>query len=127
VITDNVCKIGVMPICLTSIGTSFFESYLPSDTQYRIHEFHELEVKTPGKGFFALAENNQCLVNATNTILTFQGHPEMSASLSALLLSQTPKYMGIDAAEKQALDVKIKSEHDGLAIWKRIIQWAKET
>jgi GMP synthase-like glutamine amidotransferase len=93
---------------------------------YNIHEFHEREVKTPGKGFIALAEDNQSLVNAANTILTFQGHPEMSAELSRLLLGDTPQYMSVDAAEKEALEIRINSPHDGSAIWKRIIQWAGE-
>lgn len=85
-----------------------------------------MEVKNPGKGFTALAEDNQCLVNATNTILTFQGHPEMSAELSKLLLGHTPQYMGADAAEKDALETKINNKHDGSAIWKRIIDWTGE-
>ncbi|KAJ4298022.1 hypothetical protein N0V90_005921 [Kalmusia sp. IMI 367209] len=119
-------EVGVTPITLTSTGSSFFSSYLPSTEECKIHVFHELEVKTPGKGFIALAEDNQCLINATNTILTFQGHPEMSAELSKLLLKDTPQYMGVDATEKEALDTKINSPHDGIAIWKRIVQWAIE-
>lgn len=50
----------------------------------------------------------------------------MSAELSKLLLRDTPKYMGVDAAEKETLEIKINSPHDGIAIWKRIIQWAGE-
>ena len=115
-----------MPITLTSAGSAFYSSYLPSAEGYRIHEFHEREVKTPGKGFIALAEDNQCLVNAANTILTLQGHPEMSAELSRLLLRDVPKYAGVDAAEKEALQIRIDSPHDGIAIWKRIVQWARE-
>jgi GMP synthase-like glutamine amidotransferase len=116
-----------MPVTLTSSGSSFFSSSLPSPERYNIHEFHEREVKTPGKGFIALAEDNQALVNASNTILTFQGHPEMSATLSKLLLRDTPDYMGGAPAEKEALEIRINSPHDGIAIWKKIIQWAGET
>lgn len=114
------------PIALTSTGSSFFSSFLPSTEKYNIHEFHEREVKTPGKGFIALAEDNQSLVNAANTILTFQGHPEMYAELSKLLLQGMPQYMGVDAGEKETLEVKITNPHDGIAIWKRIVQWAGE-
>ncbi len=85
-----------------------------------------MEIKTPGKGFIALAEDNQCLINATNTILTFQGHPEMDAELTKLLLGDTPNYVGGSAAEKEAMEVKINRPHDGIAIWKRIVQWARE-
>ena len=113
-----------MPITLTSTGSSFFSSSFPSPQRYNIHEFHEREVKTPGRGFIALAEDNQALVNASNTVLTLQGHPEMSAELSKLLLRDTPEYMGGDAVEKEALESRINSPHDGFAIWKRIVQWA---
>jgi GMP synthase-like glutamine amidotransferase len=114
----------VTPITLTSAGSSFFSSYLPSTEVYKIQEFHEREVKTPGKNFIALAEENQCFINAANTILTFQGHPEMSAELARLLLKDVPKYMGCNAAQKNALEMKIDSQHDGTALWKRIVEWA---
>ncbi|KAF2739332.1 class I glutamine amidotransferase-like protein [Polyplosphaeria fusca] len=119
-------EVGVTPITLTSTGSSFYSSYLPSTERYNIHQFHEMEVKTPGQGFITLAEANQSLVNAANTILTIQGHPEMYAELSKLLLRDTQKYMGVDAAEKEALEINIDSPHDGIAIWKRIVQWAGE-
>lgn len=112
------------PVTLTSAGSSFFNSYLPSTELYKVHEFHEMEVKTPGKDFNALAEENQCFINAANTILTFQGHPEMSAELTRLLLKEVPKYTGRNAEEKKALEVKIDSPHDGAALWKRIVEWA---
>ncbi|KAH6658873.1 hypothetical protein BKA67DRAFT_615139 [Truncatella angustata] len=121
---NNKFEVGVMPIKLTSDGSSFFTSYLPSTEVYKIQEFHEREVKTPGKNFIALAEENQCFINAANTILTFQGHPEMSAELTRLLLKDVPEYMGRNAAEKKALEMKIDSRHDGMALWKRIVEWA---
>ncbi|UPX14396.1 Glucosinolate gamma-glutamyl hydrolase [Ascochyta rabiei] len=119
-------EVGVTPIALTSPGSTFCSSYLPSIEAYSIHEFHELEVKTPGKGFTALAENNLCLVNAANIILTFQGHLEVSVKLPMLLLSYTPRYTGASVAEKEALDMKIASPYDGIAIWKKIVHWAGE-
>jgi GMP synthase-like glutamine amidotransferase len=124
-VTDDGPQVGVTPIKLTSAGEAFYSSHLPSTERYNIHEFHQMEVKTPGKGFVALAYNNQCLVNAANTILTFQGHPEMDAELSKLLWEES-NYMGVDTAEKEKLEIKINSSHDGLAIWKRILQWAGE-
>ena len=113
-----------MPITLTGAGSSFFTSYLPSTKVYRIPEFHEQEVKTPGKNFIALAEENQCFINSANTILTFQGHPEMSAGLTRLLLKDMPKYRDLNAAENDALEMRIDSQHDGTALWKRIVDWA---
>ncbi|PVH97208.1 copper/iron-regulated glutamine amidotransferase [Periconia macrospinosa] len=117
---------GVMPIKLTSAGSKFFSSYLPSTEVFNIHEFHEMEVKAPGKGFRALAVDNQCLVNEANTILSFQGHPEMDAELSKLLLSFNPQYVSGDKVEQEALETRIHSPHDGIAIWKRIVEWAGE-
>jgi GMP synthase-like glutamine amidotransferase len=123
---NNKFEFGVTPITLTSTGSSFYSSYLPSTEEYNIHQSHEMEVKTPGKGFIALAEDNQSFVNAANTILTLQGHPEMSAELSKLLLRDVPKYQATSAAEKKALDIKINSPHDGNALWRIIVGWAGE-
>jgi hypothetical protein len=50
----------------------------------------------------------------------------MSAELTKLLLRDVPKYAGVNAAEKEALEIKINNPHDGIALWKRIIQWAGE-
>ncbi|CAI6301693.1 unnamed protein product [Periconia digitata] len=122
----NEFEVGVTPVTLTHEGSAFYSGSFPSNDELRIHQFHEREVKVPGKGFVALAENNQCLVNAANTILTFQGHPEMSAELSKLLLEDTPKYKGQSEEEIEVLDSKINRPHDGIAVWARIIQWAGE-
>lgn len=115
------------PITLTSAGSSFFTSYLPSTEVYKIHEFHEREVKTPGSNFIALANENQCFINAASTVLTFQGHPEMSAEVTRFLLKDVPKYRGRNEAEKKAVDMRIDSRHDGAALWKRIVEWAGKT
>ncbi|EHL03424.1 hypothetical protein M7I_0647 [Glarea lozoyensis 74030] len=115
-----ILQIGVYPVTLTPNGQTFFTTSLPSETHYNIHQFHEREVKTRGKGFIALAENNQCFVNAANTILTLQGHPEMSVELSKMLLEDVPKYLDVEEVERKALEDRVEREHDGMAIWKRI-------
>ncbi|EPE29118.1 Class I glutamine amidotransferase-like protein [Glarea lozoyensis ATCC 20868] len=119
-------EIGVYPVTLTPNGQTFFTTSLPSETHYNIHQFHEREVKTRGKGFIALAENNQCFVNAANTILTLQGHPEMSVELSKMLLEDVPKYLDVEEVERKALEDRVEREHDGMAIWKRIVRWTGE-
>lgn len=124
--TDVAPKVGVMPVALNDVGSSFFSKWLPSAEKLNIHEFHEMEVKNPGRGFTALAESNQITVNAANTILTFQGHPEMDAELSTLLLNETKQYSGRDEAEKDATRKRINSPHDGAAAWKRIMHWTEE-
>ena len=86
-----------------------------------------MEVKTPGKGFTALAESNQIMINTTNTILTFQGHPEMTSGLSTLLLKETQQYDNGDETEKDAMNKRINGSHDGDSIWRRIMHWAEES
>jgi len=68
-----------------------------------IHEFHEEEIKNPGKNSIALAEDNQCFINAANTILNFQVHPDIFAESARMLLREVPKYMSRNAAEKKLL------------------------
>ena len=109
-----------MPVALNDAGSAFFAKWLPSAEKLNIHEFHEMEVKNVGRGFTALAESNQI------TILTFQGHPEMDAGLSTLLLNETRQYGGRDEAEREETRRRINSPHDGDAVWKRIMHWSEE-
>jgi glucosinolate gamma-glutamyl hydrolase len=37
--------------------------------------------------------------------------------LLKLLLRDVLKYMGADAVEKEALEIKINNPHDGVALW----------
>jgi GMP synthase-like glutamine amidotransferase len=108
---------------LTRAGGRLFESVDPTREKVKIHQFHEREVKVPGRDFVALAEDNQCLMNRANTILTFQGHPEMDAELSHLLFKET-KEAGLGEEEREALRRKIEGEHDGQEVWKTIVRWA---
>ena len=116
-----------MPLQLNSAGTKFFDTSFPSSTgQLKIHEFHEVEVKTPGPSFTPLASDNQILLNKSNTILTLQGHPEMDAQLSKMLLAETPQYAGKDDVERRETERRIELEHDGGLTWRRIVEWARE-
>ena len=92
----------------------------------RIHQFHEREVRTPGTGFVGLAENNQCFVNEANTILTFQGHPEVDEALSRQLLDVSSRFTGANDEEKEALKRRIAGDHDRSKIWHRVVKWACE-
>jgi len=118
-------EIGVTTIPLTPAGSAFFIS-LPNPTQYIIHEYHAREVKTPGKGFIALAEGSQCFVNADNTVLTLQGHPEMTENLAKDMLGNTPAYMGVGEEEKEAIARRMERGNDGGEIWRRVLDWVRE-
>jgi len=118
-------EIGVHAIPLTPAGSAFFIS-LPSPDHFNIHEYHRREVKTPGKGFIALAEGNQAFINADNTIITLQGHPELDEALAKAMLVNAPSYMAVEGAEKEAIAKKMESPHNGLDIWRRVIEWVKE-
>jgi len=73
-----------------------------------------------------LAEGNQIFLNETNTILTFQGHPELNKELAKAILGKAPSYMGVGDAEKEGLAQKKEENHDGVQIWARILEWVSE-
>lgn len=104
----------------------FFKSVRLTGDKLDIHQFHEREVKAPGEGFVALAEDSQCLVNSTNTILTFQGHPEMDAELSRQLLNVSLRDTGGADETRRELKERIERPHDGRLVWERIVAWARE-
>ncbi|KAE8453969.1 hypothetical protein EG329_007745 [Mollisiaceae sp. DMI_Dod_QoI] len=117
-------EIGVHQITLTPEGRKIFP--FSEDGTPRIHEFHRREIKSPAKGFVPLAEGNQSFVNEANTIITFQGHPELNPILARRLVEATPAYMGLDGEKKAGLIASAGLEHDGVKIWERILRWVKE-
>ncbi|KAH7420030.1 class I glutamine amidotransferase-like protein [Cadophora sp. MPI-SDFR-AT-0126] len=121
---EGAAEIGVTQISLTDEGRKMFP--FASAGVLDIHEFHAREIKTPAKGFIALAGGNQVFLSEENTILTFQGHPELNADLARTLLAHAPAYMGIDGERKKILVEKAGVDHDGFKIWTRILQWVRE-
>lgn len=117
-------EIGVHTMTLTPRGREMFPS--AADGKLRIHEFHRREIKNPAEGFVPLAEGNQSFVNEKNTILTFQGHPELNSGLARNFVETTPAYMGLDGEKKAGLMESAGLEHDGVRIWERILRWVKE-
>jgi GMP synthase-like glutamine amidotransferase len=74
-----------------------------------------------------LAENNQCFLLEANTILTFQGHPEMSGKMAKLLMETPSMYTSDLSKEQQAALIDNSSDtHDGFEIWKRVLEWVRE-
>ena len=117
-------ELGVNSFSLTEQGTALFSS-LPSKN-LRIHEFHRREITSPAKDFIPLAEQNQSFVNTANTILTFQGHPELNPDLARAMLDAAPSYMGVEGARKKDLFDKLEDEHDGVDVLRRVLAWVKE-
>ncbi|CZR60578.1 uncharacterized protein PAC_10474 [Phialocephala subalpina] len=117
-------EIGVHTIILTPKGKEMFP--FASNGKLQIHEFHRREIKSPAEEFVALAEGNQSFVNKANTIITFQGHPELNATLAREFIDTTPKYMGLGDEKKAGLVESAGLEHDGVKIWERLLRWVKE-
>lgn len=117
-------KIGVTKIGLTEEGKKKFP--FSPDGNLFVHEFHRRQINVTAREFVPLAEGNQAFVNEKNTITTFQGHPEFNKELGKKLLEKTPIYMGVEEKDMEVLNKKMESEHDGVAIWGRILKWIRE-
>jgi GMP synthase-like glutamine amidotransferase len=117
-------EIGITQINLTTAGKKMFP--FSNDGRLKIHEFHRREIRVPAEGFVSLAEGNQAFLNEANTILTFQGHPELNEGLAKIYLRNAPSYMGVGDAEKEGLARNMEESHDGVPIWARILEWVRE-
>jgi GMP synthase-like glutamine amidotransferase len=117
-------EIGVHQIDLTEQGKEMFPFAVGG--QLIIHEYHSREVTIPASGFTALAFENQAFLNDANTIMTFQGHPEMTENIARTMFENVPSYMGVREDEKESIIRKMELPHDGMMIWKRILEWVKE-
>lgn len=118
-------EVGVTSIQLTEEGGKMLP-FATEDGKVDIHEFHRREVKIKAKGFVALAEGNQMFMNQRRTIWTFQGHPEMNEGLAKEMLADTPAYMGVDTQERAEIGIRMEKRHDGVEIWKSILEWVRE-
>jgi GMP synthase-like glutamine amidotransferase len=117
-------EIGVVQLNLTAEGKKMYP--FATEGKIHMHEYHRREIKVPAKGFVPLAEGYQSFMNEAKTILTFQGHPEMNQGLAETNLRDAPSYMGVDDAKREVVAKTIERSHDGVLIWKRILEWVKE-
>lgn len=120
----ELAEVGVTDITLTEAGKQYFP--FANNGHLRMHEFHKRDIKTPAEGFLRLAEQNQAFVNEANTVLSFQGHPELSADLATTMVDQMPSYMCIEGLQRDAMRIKVSLNHDGIDLWTRVLQWVKE-
>ncbi|OJJ50222.1 hypothetical protein ASPZODRAFT_90182 [Penicilliopsis zonata CBS 506.65] len=109
-------QLGVYEIELTEAGKSFFHR-----ESINLHKFHRRRVLSTPPGFIALAER-ETFLSSTGRILTLQGHPEMDESVSKLLLTNDAGFYTRD--NKEQFVERIEREHDGLDVFKVIMEWA---
>lgn len=131
---------GVATIDLTEAGRQFF--FFPEAAaagSLRLQQHHRREVAAAAPAFAQLARGNQCLLSESNTVLTFQGHPEKDAETARLRLHDAARWYGLrmiddggdsdGALDEKAwarLEAMITAEHDGPAVWRRILEWVWE-
>ncbi|KAF2721527.1 class I glutamine amidotransferase-like protein [Polychaeton citri CBS 116435] len=110
--------IGVETISLTSDGASFFKT-----ASLDIHKHHNLIVNDTGPYLSCLASNNEILLSNDKQVLSFQGHPELEASLSQTFASLGDSSSS-SRSKLRAGFKPIDAPHDGEAIFARIVEWA---
>ncbi|KAK9325370.1 copper/iron-regulated glutamine amidotransferase [Lipomyces orientalis] len=118
---------AIQDVNLTEAGKKFFP-FAASTGYYRAPEFHVREVVKPAPGFIHLAEHHECFLNAENTIISFQAHPEIQNDLvKKLLLEEDDVYNGNSSRQQLELEVrKLDQSTDGIDLLRRVIQWVKE-
>ena len=116
-------ELGVTEVQLTAEGSTMFPFL--GERKLKIHEFHRREVKKDASGFVKLAESNQMFVNEDNTILTFQGHPELNAEVARRMLEAAPSYMAVEEPRRSAIHESMGNIHDGVDLWRRVLAWVK--
>ncbi|KAI2642670.1 class I glutamine amidotransferase-like protein [Xylaria nigripes] len=130
VVDATVPEMGVSSVNLTSKGREFFHEVATSKS-FMLQQHHRREVDVAPQGFVHLAHRNQCLISESNTILTFQGHPEKDAETARLRLHDSNRWFGFDAfSDEKAwarLESLINSPHDGEMVWRRIFEWVRES
>lgn len=120
---------GVASINLTEAGRAFFPSAATLGS-LRLQQHHRREVALAPPAFVHLAAGNQCLLSDSNTVLTFQGHPEKDAETARLRMHDTARWYGFDSLSDEKawarLEAMIMAEHDGPDVWRRVLQWVWE-
>ncbi|KAI1433396.1 class I glutamine amidotransferase-like protein [Xylaria sp. CBS 124048] len=129
VVDAAVPEMGVLSVNLTSCGREFFHEVAPLKS-FMLQQHHRREVAIAPQGFSLLAIRNQCLINETNTILTFQGHPEKDTETARLRLHDSTRWFGFDALSDEKawaqLQELVSAPHDGEMVWRRIFEWVRE-
>ncbi|EKG12106.1 Glutamine amidotransferase type 1 [Macrophomina phaseolina MS6] len=119
-------ELGVTALSLTRDGSEFFD-FAKDKARVDMHEFHRRKLAEHAPGFVPLAENKEIFKSPDNRILTFQGHPELSAKLAQAALADSPAYSQTFSSEQlAAISKRMEADHDGVAIFERIVRWIGE-
>ncbi|KAH8894521.1 putative copper/iron-regulated glutamine amidotransferase [Thozetella sp. PMI_491] len=119
--------VGVHTIALTEKGSEFFgPDVLQRPGEIKIQQFHKRDVQIPAAGLVPLAKNNESFVNENNTIITFQGHPEMNVEWAYTAASGFPAYIALTGYTMEEILESVKIPTDGEAIWRRVLAWVRE-
>ncbi|KAI1310876.1 class I glutamine amidotransferase-like protein [Xylaria venustula] len=122
-------EMGVASVELTPRGRDFFYEAAMTGS-FKLQQHHRREVAVAPYGFTPLAHGNQCFLSESNSVLTFQGHPEKDAETARLRLHDSIPWFGFDAISDETawahLVMLIDTPHDGEMVWRRIFEWVRE-
>ncbi|KAF4300821.1 hypothetical protein GTA08_BOTSDO06940 [Botryosphaeria dothidea] len=126
VVMEEGPELGITSLNLTKEGSEFFE-FAKGKAVLDIHEFHRREITEQAPGFVPLAHRNQIFKSPDNRILTFQGHPEMTAAIVQAALAGSSEYtQRFSSKELEAISKRFEGKQDGVAIFDRILRWVGE-
>ncbi|KAI1615878.1 class I glutamine amidotransferase-like protein [Exophiala viscosa] len=116
--------IDVVDVRLTNAGRNFFDGY----ELLRMHKFHKRIVLEPGLGLQPLAEDNEIFASPSGQILTFQGHPEMTAKIAQGILDHRDlSYLNLADSSPEGvaqLHKGLEKVEDGKQAFARVMSWA---
>ncbi|KAK5050507.1 hypothetical protein LTR84_003788 [Exophiala bonariae] len=118
---------GLVKINLTEAGLKFFPG-CATKGHYAASQFHVREVNEAPPGFTPLAENNEALLSHSNTVISFQAHPEIDGIFSRKILDDDdPTYIEhLTSAEVDDLKNHCADAQDGTDMLARVIAWVEE-
>ncbi|KAK5424105.1 hypothetical protein LTR20_005873 [Exophiala xenobiotica] len=117
--------IDVVDIPLSHEGQAFFKDF----KSLRLHKFHKRVVTEPPPGFRYLADDYEISMSDSNKVMTFQGHPEMTAKIAQGIVSaRDPSYLPDPSPEGIAqLHNDLEKIEDGKKAFSKVMSWAFES
>lgn len=91
-------------------------------------QFHVREVTKFTPEFIPLAENNEAFISRSNSLLSFQAHPEILGQFAKDIIwdDDTTYTEGKTEKEIEEMRATIGDEQDGLYMLRRMVQWVSE-
>ncbi|KAH8594960.1 copper/iron-regulated glutamine amidotransferase [Bisporella sp. PMI_857] len=118
---------GLVRVRLTEEGKRFFP-FAAEKGSYIATQFHVREVAKATDDFVLLAENNEAFVSKSNTMLSFQAHPEIMGKFAKdLIWDDDITYTeGKSKEEIGEMRATINDPQDGVELLRRVIEWVDE-